>query len=95
MSLFQVQDYKDSLKQKAEHLIIKGFPEKIVKLNELLETSHFQNRDLADVHQVPSYYKLFSYNIFTFALITFLLRFKVNGCFHIDMVSNIYYSDFF
>ncbi|XP_075978001.1 proteasome regulator gamma isoform X2 [Anticarsia gemmatalis] len=46
-----VQDYKDSLKQKAEHLIIKGFPEKIVKLNELLETSNFQNRDLSDVHQ--------------------------------------------
>lgn len=50
--VFQVQDYKDSLKQKAEHLIIKGFPEKIVKLNELLETSNFQNRDLSDVHQV-------------------------------------------
>lgn len=50
--LFQVQEYKDSLKQKAEHLIIKGFPEKIVKLNELLEKSNFQNRDLADVHQV-------------------------------------------
>ncbi|XP_023934786.1 proteasome activator complex subunit 3 isoform X1 [Bicyclus anynana] len=47
----KVQDYKDSLKQKAEHLIIKGFPEKIVKLNELLETSNFQNRDLSDVHQ--------------------------------------------
>ncbi|XP_050666205.1 proteasome activator complex subunit 3 isoform X1 [Leptidea sinapis] len=46
-----VQDYKDSLKQKAEHLIIKGFPEKIVKLNELLETPHFQNRELVDVHQ--------------------------------------------
>ncbi|XP_013144072.1 PREDICTED: proteasome activator complex subunit 3 isoform X2 [Papilio polytes] len=46
-----VQEYKDSLKQKAEHLIIKGFPEKIVLLNELLETSNFQNRDLADVHQ--------------------------------------------
>ncbi|XP_013144073.1 PREDICTED: proteasome activator complex subunit 3 isoform X3 [Papilio polytes] len=47
----KVQEYKDSLKQKAEHLIIKGFPEKIVLLNELLETSNFQNRDLADVHQ--------------------------------------------
>lgn len=33
-------------------MIIKGFPEKIVKLNQLLDTSHFQNRDLADVHQV-------------------------------------------
>ncbi|XP_026327499.1 proteasome activator complex subunit 3 [Hyposmocoma kahamanoa] len=47
----KVQEYKDSLKQKAEHLIIKGFPEKIVKLNELLETSNFRDRDLADVHQ--------------------------------------------
>ncbi|XP_011563417.1 proteasome activator complex subunit 3 isoform X3 [Plutella xylostella] len=47
----KVQDYKDSLKQKAEHLIIKGFPEKIVKLNELLETPNFQNRAFADVHQ--------------------------------------------
>ncbi|KOB75660.1 Proteasome subunit [Operophtera brumata] len=46
-----VQEYKDSLKLKAEQLIIKGFPEKIVKLNQLLETSNFQNRDLADVHQ--------------------------------------------
>lgn len=54
VSTFQVQDYKDSLKQKAEHLIVKGFPEKIVRLNDLLETSNFQNRDLADVHQVPS-----------------------------------------
>ncbi|XP_022122141.1 proteasome activator complex subunit 3 isoform X4 [Pieris rapae] len=45
------KDYKDSLKQKAEHLIIKGFPEKIVKLNELLETPNFQNRELVDVHQ--------------------------------------------
>ncbi|KAL0838965.1 hypothetical protein ABMA28_016970 [Loxostege sticticalis] len=50
-TLAKVQEYKDSLKQKAEHLIIKGFPEKIVKLNELLEKSNFQNRDLADVHQ--------------------------------------------
>ncbi|KAI5644240.1 proteasome activator pa28 beta subunit domain-containing protein [Phthorimaea operculella] len=47
----KVQDYKDSVKQKAEHLIIKGFPEKIVKLNELLETSNFRDRNLADVHQ--------------------------------------------
>ncbi|CAB3236773.1 unnamed protein product [Arctia plantaginis] len=46
-----VQDYKDSLKIKAEHLIIKGFPEKIVKLNQLLETPNFQDRDLSDVHQ--------------------------------------------
>ncbi|XP_053609666.1 proteasome activator complex subunit 3 isoform X2 [Plodia interpunctella] len=47
----KVQEYKDSLKQKAEHLIIKGFPEKIVKLNELLQTPNFQNRNLTDVHQ--------------------------------------------
>ncbi|XP_060803460.1 proteasome activator complex subunit 3 isoform X1 [Amyelois transitella] len=49
--MLKVQEYKDSLKQKAEHLIIKGFPEKIVKLNELLETPNFQNRILTDVHQ--------------------------------------------
>lgn len=32
-------------------MIIKGFPEKIVKLNELLETPSFCNRELSDVHQ--------------------------------------------
>lgn len=47
----QVQEYKDSLKSKAEQLVLKGFPEKIVKLNELLETPLFLNRDLSDVHQ--------------------------------------------
>lgn len=31
--------------------MIKGFPEKIVKLNELLETPGFCNRKLSDVHQ--------------------------------------------
>lgn len=30
---------------------MKGFPEKIVKLNELLETPGFCNRKLSDVHQ--------------------------------------------
>lgn len=35
----------------AEQLLIKGFPEKIVKLNELLETPGFSNRKLSDVHQ--------------------------------------------
>lgn len=35
----------------AEKLIIKGFPEKIVKLNEILETPGFCNRDLKEVHQ--------------------------------------------
>lgn len=65
LTFFQVQEYKDSLKQKAEHLIIKGFPEKIVKLNELLETPNFQNRDFVDVHQVrysenePSFFLIF------------------------------------
>ncbi|XP_015509207.1 proteasome activator complex subunit 3 isoform X1 [Neodiprion pinetum] len=47
----EVQEYKDSLKTKAEQLIIKGFPEKIMKLNELLETPSFCNRELSDVHQ--------------------------------------------
>lgn len=35
----------------AEQLLLKGFPEKIVKLNELLETPGFCNRKLSDVHQ--------------------------------------------
>ncbi|XP_066603207.1 proteasome activator complex subunit 3 isoform X2 [Prorops nasuta] len=47
----KVKEYKDTLKTKAEQLLIKGFPEKIVKLNELLETPLFCNRKLSDVHQ--------------------------------------------
>jgi len=47
----KVQEYKDSLKTKAEQLLLKGFPEKIVKLNEFLETPNFYNRDLTEVHQ--------------------------------------------
>lgn len=47
----QVQDYKDSLKSRAEELVLKGFPETIVKLNELLETPQFYNRHFTDVHQ--------------------------------------------
>ncbi|XP_043481326.1 proteasome activator complex subunit 3 isoform X1 [Leptopilina heterotoma] len=47
----RVQEYKDSLKTKAEQLIVKGFPEKIVKLNELLETPGFSHQDLSKVHQ--------------------------------------------
>lgn len=35
----------------AEQLLLKGFPEKIVKLNELLETPGFSNRELSKVHQ--------------------------------------------
>lgn len=49
---FQVQEYKDGLIKKAENLITIGFPEKIVRLNELLETQLFANRNLHDVHQV-------------------------------------------
>ncbi|KAH0552261.1 proteasome activator complex subunit 3 isoform X1 [Cotesia glomerata] len=47
----KVQEYKDSLKTKAEQLLLKGFPEKIVKLNEILATPNFSNRDLTEVHQ--------------------------------------------
>lgn len=31
--------------------MLKGFPETIVKLNGILETSHFKNRRFSDVHQ--------------------------------------------
>ncbi|XP_057335648.1 proteasome activator complex subunit 3 isoform X3 [Microplitis mediator] len=47
----KVQEYKDSLKTKAEQLLLKGFPEKIVKLNEILATPNFSNRDMTEVHQ--------------------------------------------
>lgn len=47
----KVQEYKDGLVKKAENLITVGFPEKIVRLNELLETQMFANRNLHDVHQ--------------------------------------------
>ncbi|KAE8745382.1 hypothetical protein FOCC_FOCC007930 [Frankliniella occidentalis] len=47
----KVQEYKDTLKTKAEELILNGFPEKIVKLNELLEMPMFGNLDLSIVHQ--------------------------------------------
>lgn len=49
--LFQVQEYKDSLKTRAEDLVLKGFPETIVKLNDLLETPQFKNRHFTDIHQ--------------------------------------------
>lgn len=45
-------EYKEGLIKKAENLITIGFPEKIVRLNELLETEMFANRNLYDVHQV-------------------------------------------
>lgn len=35
----------------AEERVLKGFPETIVELNEILETSQFKNRDFEDVHQ--------------------------------------------
>ncbi|XP_018562255.1 proteasome activator complex subunit 3 [Anoplophora glabripennis] len=47
----KVQEYKEELKQKAEQLVLKGFPETIVKLNSILETSQFKNRKFSDVHQ--------------------------------------------
>ncbi|XP_044732505.1 proteasome activator complex subunit 3 isoform X2 [Chrysoperla carnea] len=47
----KVQDYKDSLKTKAEKLILVGFPQKILELNELLETPQFRDRQFTDVHQ--------------------------------------------
>lgn len=47
----KVQEYKDTLIKKAEELIIKGFPEKIVKLNELLSTPEFAERNFTDVYQ--------------------------------------------
>ncbi|XP_063975347.1 proteasome activator complex subunit 3 isoform X2 [Diachasmimorpha longicaudata] len=47
----KVQEYKDSLKTKAEQLLLKGFPEKIVKLNEILQSPNFCNRNLTEFHQ--------------------------------------------
>lgn len=47
----KVQEYKDELIKKAEQLITTGFPEKIVQLNELLETSQFANRNFHEVYQ--------------------------------------------
>lgn len=35
----------------AEQLLLKGFPEKIVELNQILETPGFRSKNLADVHQ--------------------------------------------
>ncbi|XP_031333230.1 proteasome activator complex subunit 3 isoform X1 [Photinus pyralis] len=47
----KVQEYKESLKTKAEELLLKGFPETIVKLNDLLETPKFRNREFSEIHQ--------------------------------------------
>lgn len=46
-----MQEYKDELKKQAEQLVLKGFPETIVKLNNILETPQFKNRRFTDVHQ--------------------------------------------
>lgn len=46
-----MQEYKDSLILKAELLITKRFPEKIVQLNELLATPMFNERNFDEVHQ--------------------------------------------
>jgi len=47
----KVQQYKDSLKRKAEQLIFTGFPEKIVLLNEILASPQLNEKDLTNVHQ--------------------------------------------
>lgn len=47
----KVQEYKDTLIKKAEDLIIKGFPETIVKLNDMLATPEFAERNFTDVYQ--------------------------------------------
>lgn len=47
----QVQEYKESLKKKAEERVLKGFPETIVELNELLEKPLFKDRNFIDVRQ--------------------------------------------
>ncbi|KAK9751576.1 Proteasome activator pa28 alpha subunit [Popillia japonica] len=47
----KVQEYIDSLKVKAEELIFNGFPDKIVQLNNIIETSNFKNKLSVNVHQ--------------------------------------------
>ncbi|KAL1497768.1 hypothetical protein ABEB36_008670 [Hypothenemus hampei] len=47
----QVQEYKEHIKAQAEELVLNGFPETIVKLNNVLETPSFKNRNFNDVHQ--------------------------------------------
>ncbi|KAH8245031.1 hypothetical protein KR032_004261 [Drosophila birchii] len=50
-TVIKVQEYKNTLIQKAELLITKRFPEKIVSLNELLATAMFNERNFDEVHQ--------------------------------------------
>uniref|UniRef100_A0A336L3W4 CSON003843 protein n=1 Tax=Culicoides sonorensis TaxID=179676 RepID=A0A336L3W4_CULSO len=47
----KVQEYKNNLIKKAEHLIVTEFPQKIVKLNDLLETSRFKEKNFKEVYQ--------------------------------------------
>lgn len=47
----KVQEYKNGLIKKAENLIVTEFPQKIVKLNELLETSRFLKKNFKEVYQ--------------------------------------------
>ncbi|XP_053659471.1 proteasome activator complex subunit 3 [Anopheles marshallii] len=47
----KVQQYKDNLINRAEILIVKEFPERIVRLNALLETPQFSERCFTDVYQ--------------------------------------------
>uniref|UniRef100_A0A182M6W0 Proteasome activator PA28 C-terminal domain-containing protein n=1 Tax=Anopheles culicifacies TaxID=139723 RepID=A0A182M6W0_9DIPT len=47
----KVQQYKDNLINRAEILIVKEFPERIVRLNALLETPQFSERCFRDVYQ--------------------------------------------
>lgn len=46
-----MQEYKDNLIKKAEELIVTGFPAKIVKLNDLLSTNDFSERNFTSVYQ--------------------------------------------
>ncbi|XP_068154791.1 proteasome activator complex subunit 3 [Drosophila tropicalis] len=50
-TIVKVQEYKETLITKAETLITKRFPEKIVQLNELLATPMFNERNFSEVHQ--------------------------------------------
>lgn len=47
----KIQEYKDALKSQAEHLILYGFPETIIALNELLESPNFKDKSLWDLHE--------------------------------------------
>lgn len=46
-----MKEYVDTVKSQAEELILKGFPEKIVILNDLLATEQFQVEDVTKIHQ--------------------------------------------